>query len=99
VFFRPFCNFDFQVIRELISEDGGGIEVTLKRSFDRLEKQIFIESVAYTSTEKFVDAVKKALGSGVVCTLNKSDLNALIHTRLRDYHQRGGKTYRLGSWI
>lgn len=108
VFFRPFCNFDFQVIRELISEDGGGIEVTLKRSFDRSEKQIFIESVAYTSTEKFVDAVKKALGSGVVCTLNKSDLNALIHTRLRDYHQRGGKTYRLaerrgrqddGTWV
>lgn len=108
VFFRPFCNFDFQVIRELISEDGGGIEVTLKRSFDRLEKQIFIESVAYTSTEKFVDAVKKALGSGVVCTLSKADLNALIHTRLRDYHQRGGKTYRLaerrgrqddGTWV
>jgi hypothetical protein len=108
VFFRPFCNFDFQIIRELTSEDGGGIEITLKRSFNSQEKHIFIESVAYTNTEKFVDAVKKALGSGVVCTLNKSDLSALIHTRLRDYHQRGGKTYKLverrgrqddGTWV
>jgi hypothetical protein len=108
LWFRPCCNFDFQVIRELISEDGGGIEITLKRSFDPKEKQIFIESVAYTNPEKFVDAVKKALGSGIVCTLSKTDLSALIHTRLRDYHQRGGKTYRLaerrgrqddGTWV
>lgn len=106
--FHPCCNFDFQVIRELTSEDGGGIEITLKRSFDSVEKSIFIESMAYTNTEKFVDAVKKALGAGVVCTLRKSDLNALIHTRLRDYHRRGGKTYRLaerrgrqadGTWV
>lgn len=106
--FDPRCNFDFQIIRELHSEDGGGIEITIKRSFDRHENIIFIQSVDYTSTEKFTDALKKALGTGVVCNLNKYELNALMHSRLKAYHQRDTQTYRLierrgrqrdGTWV
>jgi hypothetical protein len=107
-YFLPQCNFDFQVVRELESEDGGGLEIAVKRSFDRNERTVFIESTAYTSADKFVDALKRAMGTGVVCNLNKYQLNALIHTRTQDYRARGGKTYRLaerrgcqpdGTWV
>jgi hypothetical protein len=57
-----------QIERELISEDGGGLQLQVKRTDDRAQR--FIKSQDYSSTAKFVDAIKKGLGGGVICNLN-----------------------------
>lgn len=93
--FIPYCDFDFRVERELTSEDGGGIEIVIKRSFDSDEKRVFIRSKDCSNPDRFVDAIKVAYGSNVVCRFNKSQLSAFIHSRIRDYRLAGGKTYRL----
>jgi len=93
--FVPFCDFDFCVERELTSEDGGGIEVVIKRSIDSVGKRLFIRSKDCSNPDRFVDALKTAYGTNVVCRLNKFQLSALIHTRIREYRSRGGRTYKL----
>jgi hypothetical protein len=93
--FLPKCNFDFVVERELESEDGGGIVLQVKRSLDRVQKRVIINSVDYGSVRTFEKALKQALGSGIVINLKDEELKALIHVRLRDYRERGGKSYKL----
>jgi hypothetical protein len=107
--FRPLCDFDFQIERELISEDGGGLMLQVKRTDDRAQRRVFIKSQDYSSSAKFVDAIKKGLGGGVICNLNNYQLQALIRVRLHEYRStRQGKAYRLidrigqqrdGSWV
>jgi|GEM_PF-2018519 len=93
--FVPCCDFDFRMERELISEVGGGIEIAIKRSFDTDEKRLFIGSKDCSNPDRFVDALKTAYGVNVACRLNKSQLSALIHTRIREYYLSGGKAYKL----
>ncbi len=93
--FYPKCNFDFVVERELESEDGGGVVLQVKRSLDRVQKRVIINSVDYGSVKTFEKALKQALGSGIVVNLKDEHLKALIHVRLREYRERGGKLYRL----
>jgi hypothetical protein len=93
--FSPKCNFDFVVERELESEDGGGVVLQVKRSLDRRQKRVIINSVDYGSVKTFEKALKQALGSGIVINLKDEHLKALIHVRLREYRQRGGKSYKL----
>jgi hypothetical protein len=93
--FHPKCNFDFVVERELESEDGGGIVLQVKRSLDRVQKRVIINSVDYGSVKTFEKALKQALGSGIVINLKDEQLKALIHVRLREYRERGGKLYKL----
>jgi hypothetical protein len=93
--FHPKCNFDFVVERELESEDGGGIVLQVKRSLDRVQKRVIINSVDYGSVKTFEKALKQALGSGIVINLKDEHLKSLIHVRLRDYRERGGKSYKL----
>jgi hypothetical protein len=93
--FSPKCNFDFVVERELESEDGGGVVLQVKRSLDRKQKRVIINSVDYGSVKTFEKALKQALGSGIVINLKDEHLKALIHVRLREYRQRGGKSYKL----
>jgi hypothetical protein len=107
--FRPLCDFDFQIERELISEDGGGLMLQVKRTDDRAQRRVFIKSQDYSSSAKFIDAIKKGLGGGVICNLNNYQLQALIRVRLHEYRStRQGKAYRLidrvgqqsdGAWI
>jgi hypothetical protein len=106
--FHPKCNFDFQVERELESEDGGGVVLQVKRSLDSVQKRVIINSVDYGSVKTFEKALKQALGAGIVINLKDEQLKALIHVRLRDYRERGGKLYRLidrygqqpdGTWV
>lgn len=108
--FVPKCNFDFQVERELASEDGGGLVLQVLRSFDNpsQQKRVIIKSTEYTEVTRFVDALKTVLGQGIVCTLKKEHLAALIHVRLKEYRDRGGRIYRLaervgqqsdGTWV
>lgn len=95
------CNFDFVVERELESSDGGGLVLQVKRFVDlpNVQKRVVIKSTDYTEPGRFIDALKAALGTGIVCTLRKEDLGALVHRRLKDYRDRGGKVYKLVSCI
>ena len=95
--FHPKCNFDFHVERELESEEGGGVVLQVKRSLDsvEMEKRVIINSVDYGSVKTFEKALKQALGAGIVINLKDEQLKALIHVRLREYRDRGGKLYKL----
>lgn len=109
--FFPKCNFDFQIEQELSSvdrEDGGGIVLQVKRSIDEEQKRVIIKSVEYGSASDFETALKKALGDGIVVNLKSEHLKSLIHVRLREYRERGGRKYRLcdrigqqedGTWV
>jgi hypothetical protein len=107
--FRPLTDFDLQIERELISEDGGGLMLQVKRTDDRAQRRVYIKSQDYSSSVKFIDAIKKGLGGGVICTLNSDQLQALIRVRLHEYRStRQGKAYRLmdrvgqqadGTWV
>ncbi|HEY9711052.1 MAG TPA: hypothetical protein V6D48_22790, partial [Oculatellaceae cyanobacterium] len=109
--FFPKCNFDFQIEQELSSvdrEDGGGIVLQVKRSIDEEQKRVIIKSVEYGSAKDFETALKKALGDGIVVNLKSEHLKSLIHVRLREYRERGGRKYRLcdrigqqedGTWV
>lgn len=106
--FVPKANFDFEIISEFLSEDGGGIEMRIKRSFDQTAKTIFVHSKDYSNQDRFTDAIKSDYGAGVVCLLTKAELGGLIHTRLRDCRQQGKQPKRLiarrgrqpdGTWV
>lgn len=57
---------------------------------------MFLKSSDYTSLNKFEDALKKALGSNIVCTLSINEVKSLVRSRLLEYHRnRKGKLYRL----
>lgn len=99
--FHPKCNFDFQVERELSSEDGGGLVLQVQRSVDPpgLTRRMILHSIDYSEVTRFVDAMKVALGCGIVCNLKKEHLGAFIHSRIQEYRDRGGKLYRLSEGI
>lgn len=106
--FYPKCNFDFVVERELESQNGGGLVLAVKRSLDSHHKRVIISSLDYGSVKDFESALKQAYGTGIVCNLKPDQLKALIHCRLREYRDRGGKVYKLidrygqqadGIWI
>lgn len=94
-YFDPACNFDFQVEREIEDSNGGGLVLQVKRSFENRQYRVIVNSTNYTKVDGFVDALKRELGTGIVCSLNKNQLNALIHTRLHEYRTtRGGKLFK-----
>ncbi|MBW4661012.1 MAG: hypothetical protein KME15_20235 [Drouetiella hepatica Uher 2000/2452] len=95
-FFKPQADFDFQVERELISEDGGGLVLQVKRADEPTQRRVFLKSSDYSTVQKFTDALKRSLGGGVVCNLSSYSLQALIRVRLHEYRiTRHGKAYRL----
>lgn len=106
--FFPKANFDFTVERELSNRQGGGVIIRVQRSLDSESKCIVLKSTEFTNADRFVDALKSKLGTSISCNLSKAEINALIHVRLRDYRQQGGKTYKLaerqgrqadGTWV
>lgn len=108
-YFEPYCNFDFYVERELEDAEGGGLVLQIKRSFENRQYRVLINSTSYTKVDTFVDTLKRELGTGIVCNLAKSQLNALIHTRLHEYRtNRQGKVFKRiarygqqedGTWV
>ncbi len=108
-FFDPACNFDFRVEREIQDADGGGLVLLVKRSFDDREVRVIINSTDYTKPDVFTDALKRAMGTGIVCNLSKIELNNLIHTRLHQYRTtRKGRLFKRidrygqqtdGTWV
>lgn len=108
-YFRPQADFDFQVERELISEDGGGLVLQVKRTDDSSQRRVYLKSSDYGTVQSFIGALKKSLGGGVVCNLSNYALQSLIRVRLHEYRvTRRGKAYRLidrigqqadGTWV
>ena len=107
--FQPLADFDFQIERELADSKGGGLLLQFKKTDDRHQRRVFIKSTDYSSATKFIDAIKKALYSGVVCNLSNQHIQALIRVRLHEYRiTRRGKIYFLvervgqqqnGGWV
>jgi hypothetical protein len=108
-FFIPKCDFDFQVERELVSDDGGGLLLQVKRTDDRSQKRVFLKSTDFSTAQKFKDSLKRGLGCGIVCNLTNFEVEALIRVRLHEYRiTRKGKAFRLvdrigqqedGTWV
>jgi len=106
---QPLCNFDFVVEREIKDDFGGALVLQVKRSFENHQARIILNSTDYTKPDTFTDAVKKALGVGVVCNLTKTQLGALINVRLHEYRTtRHGKVFKRidrygqqadGTWV
>lgn len=108
-YFRPQADFDFQVERELVSEEGGGLVLQVKRADDSGQRRVYLKSSEYSSVQKFTDALKRSLGAGIVCNLSSYALQSLIRVRMHEYRvTRRGKAYRLidrvgqqsdGTWV
>lgn len=108
---QPLCNFDFQIECELADSNGGGLVLQVKRHFapESSQQRVILNSIDYTSTDKFVNAMKRALGTGISCSLTNKDLNDLIAVRLHEYHttRRGKVLKRIecygqqedGTWV
>lgn len=108
---QPCCNFDFQIERELQDSNGGGLVLQVKRHFEDSYQQqrVILNSMDYTSTEKFVNALKRALGTGICCNLTSFELNQLLAVRLHEYRtSRQGKVLKRiecygqqedGTWV
>jgi hypothetical protein len=98
--FKPKTNFDFTVVAELASNDGmAGMVLQVKRSLDQFAKTCTILSLERTKVSDFVTALTRAHGHDIVCNLKMDQLNSLIHTRLAEYREAGGKVYRLADRI
>lgn len=106
---QPLCNFDFVVEREIQDDFGGALVLQVKRSFENHQQRVILNSTDYTKLDTFVDALKKALGVGIVCNLTRTQLQALFNVRLHEYRTtRGGKVFRRidrygqqvdGTWV
>lgn len=108
---QPLCNFDFQIECELSDSNGGALVLQVKRHFapGLGQQRVILNSMDYTSTDKFILAMKKALGTGISCSLTNKELNDLIAVRLHEYHttRRGKILKRIecygqqedGTWV
>jgi hypothetical protein len=110
-YWQPCCNFDFQIERELQDSLGGGLVLQVKRHFENADaqKRVILNSIDYTSSDKFVNAMKRALGTGICCNLTNFELNQLFAVRLHEYRtSRRGKVLKRiecygqqedGTWV
>lgn len=108
--FDPQINLDFSITKMVASDDGGLLELktTQRQGNRRVTRLILIRSIDTTKVEIFTNALKKALGHNIVCTLKPNNLQAVIQNRTAMYQLAGGKTFKLaprtgrqddGFWI
>jgi hypothetical protein len=100
--FIPKTGFDFQIERELCSPNGdgdAGLVLQVKRSFDKHQRRVVIRSLERLRMVDFATALTRVYGHDVVCNLKAEHLNSLIHVRLQEYHQRGGRVYKLADRV
>lgn len=105
--FIPLCNFDLKVVRELVSEDGGSLELLITRS-DGRKKVVTIANTDCVSVTDFEKALLKGFGTQLTCNLGRTEVKALLHARREEYRKDGGIQYRLapcygrqidGTWV
>jgi|GEM_PF-1956821 len=108
--FQPSCDFDFTVVKELHSEDGGGLVLRVERveGTELVRKDVYIKSTEISQVRDCVTALKRELKGNVSCTLKPDQLQALIQSRTGRYQLKGGRTYELadrtgqqddGTWV
>ncbi|NJM20647.1 MAG: hypothetical protein HC836_36285 [Richelia sp. RM2_1_2] len=107
--FDSVCNFDFVIEMELEDSQGGGFVLQFKRSLDSTHKRVIINSLDYTTPDRFLDKLKQEVGVGIVSKLNRKQLAGLIQTRLIQYKTSGrGRIYKQiecygqqpdGTWV
>ena len=92
--FIPLCNFDFEVVRELISEDGGSLQLRVVRS-DGRTKIVTLANTDYVNVADFEKGLLKGFGTQLTCNLGRQEVKALLHAKREAYRKAGGKQYRL----
>lgn len=108
--FKPKADFDFEVVKILASDDGGGLVLKVSRIEGGrvIRREAFIRSIEISKVSDFVNAVKREIGQNVACTLKPEELQSLIQNRTAHYRLNGGKTYKLadrtgqqddGTWV
>lgn len=95
--FDPQMNLDFVVTKMIASPDGGMIElkVTQKQGARTVKESAIIRSTDTTKVDQFVNALKKAIGRNIICSLKPNHLQALLQNRTAQYQIAGGKTFNL----
>jgi hypothetical protein len=73
------------------------MRVQLTNGPRRINKDILIKSVDCTDVKGWINAMKKAIGGNIACTLRLDDLQALIQNRQAQYRNAGGRHYRLAD--
>lgn len=107
--FKPRCDFDFEIVGEVASADGGALVMKVKRVDLAYERQVIIQATEFVTRQKFETALTTAFGTQVVVNLKDSELKALLRVRRDEYlHTRRGKVYKLidrygvqadGTWV
>jgi hypothetical protein len=92
--FIPKADFDFQVLDYLEDDNGGGYKLRLKQT-DNIAKDILLRSLDTSVPKDFITALKKAYKSDLICTLKGEEIGALLHVRLQEYYDNGGKRHIL----
>jgi hypothetical protein len=103
------CNFDLVVLKvferyvpeggEPSDPDGGGLQLKVTSASDGETKTVLISSQDYATAKTFTAALKRGLGSGIRCRISDYELQALLETKISEYHRKGGKVYTLASLI
>jgi hypothetical protein len=97
--FTAKLNFDFVVTKLLDDVDGGylGLRCKLTNGARRVDREILIKSTDCSDVKTWINAMKKAIGGNVACTLRMDALQALIQNRQAQYRNAGGRHYRLAD--
>jgi hypothetical protein len=106
---KPKTDFNFRVTRELIGNDGGGLQLAVKLADYPQERRIRITSDDCNTKAKFQKAITLGVGRAVTCNLKDDQLQALMRVRLLEYRLfEEGMSYRLadrvgrqadGTWV
>jgi hypothetical protein len=96
---RLYC--DFSVSKILESSQGGGfvLDVKYMTGSKLKQRQITIKSLDCVKSDKFSEALTKAVGTGITCTIRTAELQALLEDRKQAYYRAGGEAYRLAECV
>lgn len=107
--FKPRCDFDFEIMGEVASADGGALVMNVKRVDLPYERQVIIAATEIVTRQKFETALTTAFGTQCIVNLKDSELKALLRVRRDEYlRSRRGKVYKLidrygvqsdGTWV
>jgi hypothetical protein len=97
--FEPLLDCDFTIEKIFKSTDGGGILLEVKHWVGKnlMTHQVLIDSIDCLKADKFAEALTRGLGSQISCTLQLSELQALLHNRKQDYYLAGKEIGRMAD--
>lgn len=106
---EPLCNFDFTIISELESDDGGGYILKVRPQFEETEYTCTLNSRALRNPTDFKDALQKSLRFQIQVALKPNEFSALLAERQYEYRTtRSGNIKKIvkaygkqpdGTWV